>query len=265
MRTANRSLCIALLLVLGLTLPVLAAARVSGGGRPAPSRVAQGDCRELVQDGGFEAGGVGWEQHGLYQMVDPTYPHSGQQGVWLGALNDVSEWINQDLTLPPDTSSITLQFWWALMTEEHPGPPFDYLRAQLYQPDGTTAITTTTTIDDKSAYDWHWNLATAELSLYAGQAVELRFWATTDGTNPTNFFIDDVSILACTGGATPTATLTPTASPTGTMTPTATPTATASATATATATSDPDASPTPTPSATTTPRWRVYLPLLVSM
>jgi hypothetical protein len=137
------------------------------------------------------------------------------------------------------------------MTEEHPGPPFDYLRAQLYQPDGTTVITTTTTLNDKSAYDWHWNLATADLSLYAGQAVELRFWATTDATNPTNFFVDDVSIVACTGGATPTATLTPTALPMGTATPTATPTP------------DPSASPTPTPSATVTPRERLYLPLVL--
>jgi len=249
MSFAARRLLVTLLLASLCILSVLATARASRAAEPAVPRMAQGACQELIRDGGFEAGGTGWEQHGLFEMVDPTWPHSGKLGVWLGALNDVSEWISQDVSLPPGTSSVTMQFWWSLMTEEHPGAPFDYLRAQLYQPDGTTVITTTTTINDKSSYDWYWNLATVDLSVYAGQDVELRFWATTDATNPTNFFIDDVSIIACTAGATPTATVT--------HTPTVTPTPTT------TYTPDPNASPTPTASATATPMWRVYLPLVL--
>ncbi len=275
MQHIYRRLLIIFLLGVGLVLPVSAAARESSAADPASHSTAQGACQELVRDGGFEAGGAGWQQHGLFEMVDPTWPHSGKLGVWLGALNDVSEWISQDISLPPGTSSITMQFWWSLMTEEHPGAPFDYMRAQLYQPDGTTVITTTTTINDKSSYDWYWNLATADLNAYAGQDVELRFWATNDATNPTNFFIDDVSIIACTGGATPTATVTPTATPTRTATPTSTVTPTASATPTVTQTPtvthtptitytpDPNASPTPTASATATSGPRLYLPLVL--
>ncbi len=269
MQFAIRHLLISLLLASICFLPIRATSRASRAADSAPSRPAQGTCQELIRDGGFEGGGAGWEQHGLFEMVDPTWPHSGKLGVWLGALNDVSEWISQDISLPPGTSSITMQFWWSLMTEEHPGAPFDYLRAQLYQPDGTTVITTTTTINDKSSYDWYWNLATADLSAYAGQDVELRFWATTDATNPTNFFIDDVSIIACTDGATPTATVTPTATPTQTATPRATVTPTASATPTVTYTPtitytpDPHASPTPTASATATSGPRLYLPLVL--
>ncbi len=164
MQFAIRHLLISLLLASISFLPIRATPRASRAADPGPPSIAQGTCQELIRDGGFEGGGAGWEQHGLFEMVDPTWPHSGKLGVWLGALNDVSEWISQDVSLPPGTSSITMQFWWSLMTEEHPGAPFDYLRAQLYQPDGTTIITTTTTINDESSHDWYWNLATADLA-----------------------------------------------------------------------------------------------------
>jgi hypothetical protein len=254
----------------GFSLAVMVAAVLAALALPQfgpPARAAGsgavGGCRELIQDGGFESGGLGWDQHGVYEMVDPTWPHTGERGVWLGAGNNVSEWISQKVALPAGTSGITFQFWWSLMTEEQAGPPFDHMRAQLFQLDGTTLITTTVTLNDKSADDWQWNLSVADLSAYAGQTVELRFWAQTDATNPTNFFTDDVSMLACTESATPTATLTPTATTTLTLTPTPTLTPTFTPTPTHTDTPDPDASPTPTPTATRTPAWRLYLPLVV--
>ena len=42
-----------------------------------------------------------------------------------------------------------------------------------------------------------WERLSVDLSAYAGQTVQLQFLAHNDSTNPTEFFVDDVTIPGC--------------------------------------------------------------------
>jgi hypothetical protein len=109
------------------------------------------------------------------------------------------------------------------------------MRVELLRVDNTQ-VTTLATHSNDSAEAWLWNSAIMDLSAYAGQTLQLRFYAKNDAKLPTSFFVDDVSIEACTGGTT---TSTPTVLPSGT----------------------PTGANTPGPSAT--PRARLFLPLIM--
>lgn len=270
-----------------VTAFVLVALIISSGLLAARADVSQwpASCTELVNDGGFEAGGQGWTQYSKlgFQLIDPFYPRSGKLGAWLGAENDAYDQITQTLMLPSGSASITLNLWWALFTQENPGGAFDHLKVLLYAQDGATLLATLLNVNNDSADQWVWNPSSVDLLAYAGQTVQLRIVATTDQNNPTSFFVDDVSILACGAENTPTATASPSATITDTpvpgtpsITPTATQTSsttppatqTATATRTITITSDPSMTPTgPTMTPTATPTigpqkvW-LYLPLI---
>ena len=259
-------------------------------------------CSELIVNGGFEQGGAGWQQQPSpplpagVTLIDPFYPHTPNFGAYLAGRNGANDRLSQQLILPANATSMTLNLWWALFTEETAGA-FDHLQVALYEPSTSALIATLLAVDNSSATDWAWNLASFDLTPYAGRTVILRFTATNDiAGSPTTFFADDVSILACTASPTPTpaSTASPTASPsataTSTVTATRTPTPTSTASLGTTATSTATATPTPTstavpdatatatvtatrmPASTSTPtatqtarpgRRSVYLPLVI--
>jgi hypothetical protein len=190
---------------------------------------------------------------------------------------------------------VTLRTWWYMSTAETAGA-FDQMTVALLRPDGTW-LTDLATVDNTAPVGV-WQEIMIDLSSYAGQTVVLQFTGRTDDANITDFYLDDVSIVACVADPQPTATATqapPTLTPTltatkalSTMTPTVTatqspPTATrtttvpsVTATAALTATRVPptttpsatatQAPPIVTPTLTVTPEqgsWRTHLPFII--
>lgn len=238
---------------------------------------AMENCLEQLRDGGFEASDLAWRQQsaGGYSLITQDNPRSGAWGAYLGGTDGADDRIEQTLTLPGDATAITLRFWWSMETDEV-GGPFDTLTVTLR--DAAGALLATLLAADSAGQADRWDETEADLTAYRGQTVTLRFYAVTDGTNPTSFFIDDAGILACaeTSSSTSTPSATPTAEPSATSTPAAslTPTASATPTAEPSATSTPTGSATPTASATPTltplvkktpasptPSYRRYLPI----
>jgi hypothetical protein len=115
---------------------------------------------------------------------------------------------------------------------------------QLLRVDGGL-VATLATYDNESAQAWDWNPAEIDLAAYAGQTLQLRFWARNDANNPTSFFVDDVSVQSCPTGGTSTPTLPPTVTRTFTPSPTL------------------SVTPGPSPTPTSTPPYRLYLPLVL--
>ena len=252
-----------LLATLFLILLVLA---IAGEGilYPPTAEAAPLACTELVQNGGFEAGAASWEiKTNGPGLIGSTLPHTGQLGALLGGRNNANDELGQGLTLPAGQTSI-LRFWWHMLTTET-SHPADHLDIQVRLADRT--VIPLQQITDGSVAG-SWQQGTLDLTAYAGQSVDLQFNADTDAARPTYFYLDDVSVQACTG-ATGTSTATP--SPTATVTPgpthTPTVTATLSSTPDDTGTPEPTHTPTVTPTGTrTTPTAtrsaRIYLPLL---
>lgn len=220
-------------LLTAILLALLLGARLA---RPALG-AAFAACTEGAMDGGFENQGQGWIQQASpalpagATLISSFYPYSGQLGADLAGRVNANDRLSQQVTLPTNATSISLSFWWASVTQETASSTaFDYLRVALYQPDGITLIATLLTTHNATSEDWLWNFSNLDLGQYAGQTVLLRFTATNDATNPTEFFVDNVSIQSCaaapaaTTTATATRTITPTATPTTTLTATPTPT-----------------------------------------
>jgi hypothetical protein len=222
-----------------------------------PTPTVPGGCTpsEIIRDGGFEAGlpNPVWQTASniysdiLDDLPNPP-PHSGFWKAWLGGDNLVQESLWQDIQVPAGVAGLTVSYWWRVDTFE-PTHPFDTLQVQLRDVSGNPLQTLETITDGDAGLTYRQSSFT--VSGHAGQSIQLAFLAQTDDTNPTSFFVDDVSVLTVCG-ATPTPTAT--GSPTLTMTPT--PTATGTRTATLT--------PTPTrtgPTPSLTPA--LYLPIII--
>jgi hypothetical protein len=214
----------------------------------------------MVQNGGFEDGGAGWQQvsTGGYDLISDANPRTGRLGAYLGGVNNADDRLSQQVSLP--IGVITLHPWWYMSTAETAGS-FDQMTMTLLLPDGRWLADLS--VVDNLAEIGVWHESVIDLSSYAGQTVILQFTSRTDDANISDFYLDDVSITACVADPQPTATLTATQPPpTATRTPTApgatatlTRTATQSPTATLTATqAPPTATGTATvPGATATP------------
>ncbi len=222
-------------------------------------------CSELIVNGGFEQGGVGWQQQASpplpsgVTLVDPFFPHTGTLGAYLAGRNGAADRLSQAIALPPvpAESRLAFSFWWALSTQEDAGA-FDFMKVELYNASSGALVASVLTADNTRAADWTWTSEAFDLTPYAGQTVMLRFAATNDATgSPTAFFVDDVSLSRCDFPLSPTPTLT--------VTPRPTATSTASPSATATATRTPTYTPTISPTATTSPTGSITATLTATL
>jgi hypothetical protein len=213
-------------------------------------------CLELLQDGGFEAGGQGWIRYSAqgYELISDFNPRSGSQGAYLAGVNNADDRLSQQVALPLGASTLTA--WWYLATAETAGT-FDQMTVSLLRPDGSWLADLVTV--DNTVEVGAWDEIRVDLSPYAGQTMVLRFAGRTDDTNISDFYLDDISVTTCVVDLQPTPTSTTTSAP---------PTVTATFTATgvrSVPTATMTASPT-TVTATLTPQWstrRGYLPYVI--
>jgi len=182
-------------------------------------------CTELLVNGDFESGRTGWTEQSAagYELISGFNPHTGAWGAYLAGSNNAADRLSQQIVIPGGATSITLRAWWALATEET-GGVFDTLTISLAKPNGAPLVDLV--VIDNSADPNIWSETVADLTAYGGQTVVLRITAITDAANPTDFYVDDVSVAACTSPDTPTVTPStihtssaPTATPTATHTP----------------------------------------------
>lgn len=184
---------IALILLIGFTAAALLSRPPAAGASLGSSDSV---CDERIANGGFEAGSTGWSQvsAGGNDLISDYYPHSGTWGAYLGGVNDADDKITQQITLPATAVSITLTVWWAIATEEE-GVGFDRMTVSLLKPDQTLLANLLSV--DSSATVNVWEQAELDLTDYRGQTVILQIHATTDASNLTDFYVDDVSLTVC--------------------------------------------------------------------
>jgi kumamolisin len=147
---------------------------------------------QLVTNGGFESGATGWTQSssGGYQLVDGTLPHTGTKSAFLCGYNNCTDTIYQTVTIPATATKATLTFWVDVSTTETTHA-YDYFYAELRTGSGSL-IKRLTTLSDGTAAGW--GQKTFDVTAYKGQTLRIYFRGTNDYSNPTDFFLDDVSL-----------------------------------------------------------------------
>jgi subtilase family serine protease len=161
---------------------------VSGGGQQ----------QQLIVNGGFENGQSPWQEYssGGYQIIDPTNPHTGNYSAYLCGYDNCTDEIWQVVTLPSTFSQATLTYWFYSDTTEIGSTCYDYFYAQLRTGSGSLIKTVQTSCNANATNAWveeTFNVY-SYLSSYKGKSIQVFFKGTTDYSNPTDFFVDDVSL-----------------------------------------------------------------------
>lgn len=161
---------------------------------------------EMISDGGFEAGDPNpyWDVDSLNfgtVLCDAagcgtgggSGPHGGTWWAWFGGIAAYEVgYARQDVTIAAGTA--TLSFWLEIPATS--GDPADFLAVSI---DGTEIFRATGA--DAAAYATY-SKVTLDVSAFANGATHtLSFDSTIQGSDVTNFFVDDVSLDAQGGGS----------------------------------------------------------------
>jgi hypothetical protein len=156
---------------------------------PAPS----GPGTNLIQNGDFENGEVGWAVSANV-ITNQTQAHSGFWCAWLGGTGAThTDSLSQTVDIPAG-SSATLSFWLHIETAETQDRIFDTLKVQVSDDNGTV-LRTLHTFSNRAASP-HYERVHFDLTPFLGQRIRVQFLASEDDGKETSFFIDTVSLTA---------------------------------------------------------------------
>ncbi len=153
----------------------------------------------LLGNPGFESGEATWTQvpAGTITTNNSSIAHSGSWYGWLGGYDNGTDTLFQDVTIPASASAARVQFWYRIATlETTSATVYDKMTVTLANPATGATLATLATFSNLNASSG-WVLSPAyDVSAFRGQTVRLKFLATTDFSNITSFFVDDVSFAA---------------------------------------------------------------------
>jgi len=196
----------AMLALLGLTA-------CGGGGEstaPAPERHAAPlhgqserrlsnttDGSNVLSDAGFENGDTSWTATDAVLVIGSSSARTGTGYAWLAGYNSANDILYQSVSIPASATSSYLQFWYVIKTRElsaFTAP--DTMKVEVYDASGASKLATLATLSNLDvSYAWKQS-AQYDLSAYKGKTVRLKFTATTDGSNSTDFLLDDIVVHA---------------------------------------------------------------------
>ncbi|MFH1927072.1 MAG: SMP-30/gluconolactonase/LRE family protein [Chloroflexota bacterium] len=197
---------------------------------PVPTPTPTVGCWEQIENGGFEDED-GWVilDTDWWAGYATNETHSEARSMRLGIVSgdNVESYssVEQTLTLPADATRLHLSFWVYPQSEDAAG---DLQYVLLMEERGGYSFLMSLTSDARS-----WQYQEFSLLEYAGETITLRFSVYNNGNGGrAAMYVDDVSLLACSGELP--------------VTPTPTPSAAVTATSTATRVSTVSPEPTPT-------------------
>ncbi len=166
-----------------------------GLGFSGPVEAQSPACTNLVADSGLESG-TGWamKTNGRFAMLSTIQAHTGSKSAYLAGANQAADLLSTKLVVPSGGQSVALDFWWKVNSENN-NDTNDQLTVQVANHSGKTQ-TVLLVLGSASASN-QWQQSRLDISDFAGQSIQLQFVATTDEALVTDFFIDDVALLAC--------------------------------------------------------------------
>ncbi len=154
----------------------------------------------VLQNPDFENGPVAWDEasSGGYPIVTPyeTPTAAGDHWyAWLCGYDDCVERLGQNVTIPADAADAFVRFRYLVATDEKEAHAFDTMAVRLYSPPGAASFVVLTTISNLDAAGAWTQSAKLDVGAWKGRPVRLEFVATTDADLPTDFFVDDVTLV----------------------------------------------------------------------
>ncbi len=198
----------------------------------------------LIANGDFELGTSNWNIRG--GSMNTMQTDQGRSAI-INVRSASNLEVSQAISIA-GSPAYDIQAWY----KREAALPSVALRIQWYRRNsGRLELLSTQYILNSELANQSWNRLSGQVAAPA-TAVKMRLSLMgIPGQTPRQLTVDNVTVIAASGGATPSPTVTPNLSPTPTRIPTTTPTATASSTPTQTAT--PTRTATPTPTLTPTP------------
>lgn len=155
---------------------------------------------QLVTNGGFESGSAGWQQlsGGDRELIVSGGAFEGSHRAVLCGYDNCEDTLAQPITIPSKYSQLRLTFAYAIATEEQGRRCLDVLAVEVRRPDGSLIRRLASRCNLHPTNGWAQAAVdlTRSLAAYKGQTVLLAFRATGNGSKPTTFGLDSVSLLA---------------------------------------------------------------------
>ena len=161
--------------------------------------------RQILVNGNLEAT-ASWRQRPNAPGLDIiTTPPSGMQTVsgtklaWFGGATSATDELSQDIVVPATTTTFNVAAKFVIGTEEtSTATQYDKLIVTI-RTTGGTVLATLGTLSNLNRGTAYATFSVNAPMTFAGQTVKLMFRSTTDSSNNTNFFVDDiaVNVTAC--------------------------------------------------------------------
>ena len=153
----------------------------------------------ILLNGDFESGLQNWTEYssGGYYLITNYAPYafSGSWFAWLGGYDQGTEMIYQDVAIPSDATSASVDFYYQIATDETATTTaYDKMVVGILNPSDNTVLKSLATLSNLDASsDWV-RSNQMDISEFVDQTIRLVFDVTTDWSNPSYFIVDDVSL-----------------------------------------------------------------------
>jgi hypothetical protein len=154
---------------------------------------------ELLTDGSFETGTDGgvWFENDIVLEENPSRYPDGDWGAWLGGADDFQFYVSQDVSVPAGAIELTLSGQILIAGDLMTGD-LDVAWAAIYPiGDNDPAIQFTRWTPADATSDFVFFTTTHSVpNAVAGEDFTFDLVSDSDSDGNTNFFVDDVSLIA---------------------------------------------------------------------
>lgn len=161
----------------------------------------EGDANDIVVNGDFASDGSHWDSTGYFQADDRfnsyrSYPGYAYLAKLDGGWGDsIAGELYQEVTIPSDAESATLEYWYWVSTNELSGsPPRDVMTVSI-RDGGGSFLKGLDSYSNNDAYGGGYRSDEFNVSEFIGDTIRVHFIATTSSTHPTVFRLDDISLI----------------------------------------------------------------------
>ncbi len=151
-------------------------------------------CNEQMLNGGFETAGD-WTLSGAVR--DTARAHGGNYALKLGGIANSEQTAYQEINIPAEQNGrAELSFWWLMTNTPMATRGEDHFYAEVRDTDGRVLGTFDFRSDAWLQGQWL-ESENMDLREWAGQTVRLYFVGINSGSDPSTFWVDDVSLETC--------------------------------------------------------------------